>query len=107
MLYLELLIQSVVIFAISYHRSTFQVVNHGIENQVLQKMKDTARLFLDLPLEEKNKFSMPTDDMQGYGYAFVFSEEQKLDWNDALVLIMFPTRFRKYKFWPTTPEDFK
>ncbi|XP_027070592.2 protein LATERAL BRANCHING OXIDOREDUCTASE 1-like [Coffea arabica] len=84
----------------------FQVVNHGIENQVLQKIKDTARLFLDLPLEEKNKFSMPADDMQGYGHAFVFSEKQKLDWNDALVLFMFPSKFRKCKFWPTTPADF-
>ncbi|CDP06586.1 unnamed protein product [Coffea canephora] len=84
----------------------FRVVNHGIENQVLQKIKDTARLFLDLPLEEKNKFSMPADDMQGYGHAFVFSEKQKLDWNDALVLFMFPSKFRKYKFWPTIPADF-
>ncbi|KAL3536419.1 hypothetical protein ACH5RR_004880 [Cinchona calisaya] len=85
----------------------FQVVNHGIEKDLLQRIKDATRLFLDLPLEEKNKLSMRPDDIQGYGHTFVVSEEQKLDWNDTLVLIIFPTRFRKYEFWPTKPEDFK
>ncbi|XVF08126.1 hypothetical protein REPUB_Repub06bG0198900 [Reevesia pubescens] len=33
----------------------FQVVNHGVAKKVLQKMKDAAAEFFELPLEEKNK----------------------------------------------------
>ncbi|OMO97241.1 Oxoglutarate/iron-dependent dioxygenase [Corchorus olitorius] len=66
----------------------FQVVNHGVPNEVLQKMKDSAAEFFDLPLEEKNKYEMPPNDIQGYGHAYVVSEEQILDWSDALILVI-------------------
>ena len=54
-----------------------QVVNHGVAKEVLQNMKEAAAEFFDLLLEEKNKFSMASDDIQGYGQACVVSEEQK------------------------------
>ncbi|KAL6336673.1 hypothetical protein AAG906_035987 [Vitis piasezkii] len=75
----------------------FQVVNHGVAEEVLQGMK----------YKEKNKYAMASDDIQGYGQAFVVSEEQKLDWSDILVLVIYPTRFRKLKFWPNAPKEFK
>lgn len=84
-----------------------QVINHGIPNEVLQRIKDAAAGFFDLPLEEKNKYSMPANDIQGYGHAYVVSEDQKLDWSDALILIIFPSKFRRINFWPNTPNDFK
>ncbi|KAM7468056.1 hypothetical protein LguiB_015618 [Lonicera macranthoides] len=68
----------------------FQVINHGVPNEVLQHIKDAAAGFFHLPLEEKNKCSMPANDIQGYGHAYVVSEEQKLDWTDALILHHFP-----------------
>ncbi|OMO97244.1 Oxoglutarate/iron-dependent dioxygenase [Corchorus olitorius] len=66
----------------------FQVVNHGVPNEVLQKMKDSAAEFFDLPLEEKNKYAMPPNDIQGYGHAYIVSEEQILDWSDQLILVI-------------------
>ncbi|XP_057471096.1 codeine O-demethylase-like [Actinidia eriantha] len=45
----------------------FQVVNHGVAKEVLQNMKDAAAEFFDLQIQEKNKFSMASDDIQGYG----------------------------------------
>ncbi|XP_062002803.1 oxoglutarate-dependent flavonoid 7-O-demethylase 1-like [Rosa rugosa] len=85
----------------------FQVVNHGVEKEVLQGMKDVAAKFFELPLEEKNKVAMPSDDIQGYGHAYVVSEDQILDWSDALILIVYPTHYRKLQFWPAVPEKFK
>lgn len=83
------------------------MINHGVANEVLQGMKDVAVKFFDLPLEEKNKVSMPPDDIQGYGHAYVVSEEQILDWQDALMFLVYPSRYRKLALWPTTPAEFK
>lgn len=87
--------------------STLQVVNHGMPRELMQSMKGDAADFFDLPLEDKNKFSMPSDDVQGYGHAYVVSEEQKLDWSDTLGLLIYPVAFLRLKYWPTTPEHFQ
>ncbi|XVE61920.1 hypothetical protein DITRI_Ditri06bG0076900 [Diplodiscus trichospermus] len=85
----------------------FQVVNHGVAKEVLQKMKDAAAEFFELPLEEKNKYAMPSNDIQGYGHAYVVSEEQILDWSDALILVVHPPYYRKLEFWPKSPNGFE
>ncbi|RZB52612.1 Protein SRG1 isoform A [Glycine soja] len=85
----------------------FQIVNHGVQKELLQKMKDAASEFFELPAEEKKKYAMDSSDIQGYGQAYVVSEEQTLDWSDALMLVTYPTRYRKLQFWPKTPEGFK
>lgn len=85
----------------------FQIINHGIQEEVLQKVNKGAADFFGLPLEEKNKYEIGSDDVQGYGQIHVVSEDQTLDWGDALILHMFPSKLRKLKFWPTTPLGFK
>ncbi|RDX77977.1 Protein SRG1, partial [Mucuna pruriens] len=85
----------------------FQIVNHGLQKELLQRMKDASSEFFKLPIEEKDKYAMASNDIQGYGHAYVVSEEQTLDWSDALILITYPTWYRKHQFWPKTPEGFK
>ena len=41
--------------------------------------KTIATMFLGLPLEEKMEYSMPSNGIQGYGHAYVVSEEHMLD----------------------------
>lgn len=84
-----------------------QVVNHGAAIEVLNMMKEAAVEFFELPLGEKNKFAMAANDIQGYGHTNVEIEDQKLDWSDTLVLAVYPERFRRLQFWPTTPPHFK
>ncbi|PIA60410.1 hypothetical protein AQUCO_00300126v1 [Aquilegia coerulea] len=85
----------------------FQIINHGIAEEVLHGMKNTAAEFFKLPLEEKNKY--PPKDIQGYGQAqsFLTSKEQKLDWEDVLMLFIYPLSYRKLDYWPTSPPELK
>ncbi|KAG5009832.1 hypothetical protein JHK87_018347 [Glycine soja] len=54
------------------------IVNHGIQKELLQGIKNAAYEFFKLPTEEKNKYAMASNDI--HGQAYVVSEEQTLDW---------------------------
>ncbi|KAK7258601.1 hypothetical protein RIF29_24182 [Crotalaria pallida] len=85
----------------------FQLVNYGVEEQLLQGMKDATVHFLKQPLYEKQKYTMPMENMQGYGHLQVHNEEHKRDWSDSLLLLTHPTQCRDLSFWPKTPERYK
>ncbi|KAK6929373.1 LOW QUALITY PROTEIN: Isopenicillin N synthase-like, Fe(2+) 2OG dioxygenase domain [Dillenia turbinata] len=85
----------------------FQVTDHGIEEEVLQNIKSAVAGFYRLPLVEKMKHAMKANDLQGYGQAYVASDEQKLDWCDLIGLIVQPAEKRNMKYWPTTVLGFK
>lgn len=85
----------------------FQLVNHNIEHEVLDDMETAAREFFMLPLEEKKKYPMDPKNYHGYGNAFIFSEDDKLDWCNMLGLIHSPASSKKTHEWPESPENFK
>ncbi|KAK3189768.1 hypothetical protein Dsin_029329 [Dipteronia sinensis] len=84
----------------------FQVVNHGIDLSLLESIEMVAKDFFMLPLEEKQKYPMAPGTVQGYGQAFVFSENQKLDWCNMFALGVEPHYIRNPKLWPSKPADF-
>ncbi|XP_050231878.1 S-norcoclaurine synthase 1-like [Mercurialis annua] len=85
----------------------FQLINHGVERKVIKNMKKYIEEFFRLPLEEKMVFGQIPNNIEGYGQAFVVSDDQKLDWGDMLFLISLPTFQRNLRFWPTTPKSFR
>ncbi|CAI0471146.1 unnamed protein product [Linum tenue] len=85
----------------------FQVINHGIAEEVIMKMKIDVQEFFDQPLEEKMKCAQLPNSLEGYGQAFVLSEEQKLDWGDMLFILAKPINGRNMKFWPKVPSSFR
>nr|A0A0B6CGH9.1 RecName: Full=Oxoglutarate-dependent flavonoid 7-O-demethylase 1; Short=ObF7ODM1; AltName: Full=2-oxoglutarate-dependent dioxygenase 1; Short=ObDIOX1; AltName: Full=8-hydroxysalvigenin 7-O-demethylase; AltName: Full=Gardenin B 7-O-demethylase [Ocimum basilicum]AJI44435.1 oxoglutarate-dependent flavone 7-O-demethylase [Ocimum basilicum] len=85
----------------------FQLINHGVEAAVMEKMKLEMQEFFNLPLEEKQKFRQSADDMEGYGQSFVVSDEQKLDWADGFSVISLPTYLRKPHLIPKLPAPFR
>jgi hypothetical protein len=101
------------VLKIGFHRLVLgfeillQIVNHGVQKEVMQRMREVADEFFKLPVEEKEKYAMPSNDIQGYGHAYVVSEEQTLDWSDALILVIYPNRYRKLQLWPKSPQGFK
>lgn len=74
---------------------------------VLDNMEKVAKEFFMLPFEEKNKYPMPPGTAHGYGQAFVFSEEQKLDWCNMYALGIEPPSTKKPELWTTKPENFR
>ncbi|TMW82056.1 hypothetical protein EJD97_006933 [Solanum chilense] len=85
----------------------FQLVNHGVNSSLMKKVKSEIRAFFDLPMEEKTKFEQEEGDLEGYGQAFVVSEEQKLDWADILYMITLPTHLRKPHLFPKLPASLR
>ncbi|KAE8730855.1 S-norcoclaurine synthase 1 [Hibiscus syriacus] len=45
--------------------------------------------------------------IEGYGQAFVVSQDQKLDWGDMLFLFGLPVPLRNMRFTPTNPPSFR
>ncbi|KAB1214025.1 Protein SRG1 [Morella rubra] len=84
----------------------FQVINHEIELSLFESIEKVAKGFFMLPLEEKQKYPMAPGTIQGYGQAFVFSEDQKLDWCNMFALGVEPQYIRNPKLWPTKPAKF-
>ncbi|KAJ8770650.1 hypothetical protein K2173_021297 [Erythroxylum novogranatense] len=84
----------------------FQVINHGIDLKVLESIEKVAKEFFMLPLEEKQRYPMVPGTVQGYGQAFVFSEDQKLDWCNMFALGIAPHYIRNPELWPKEPFKF-
>ncbi|KAI3919643.1 hypothetical protein MKW98_031776 [Papaver atlanticum] len=59
--------------------------------------------FFNLPMNEKKKFWQEEGDMEGFGQAFVQSEEQKLDWGDMFFIQTLPRHLRKPRLFPKLP----
>ncbi|KAG7546231.1 Non-hem dioxygenase N-terminal domain [Arabidopsis suecica] len=81
----------------------FQLVNHGMDSSFLDKFKSDIQDFFNLPMEEKKKLWQQPGDIEGFGQAFVVSEEQKLDWADVFFLTMQPVQLRKPHLFPKLP----
>ncbi|XP_009109220.2 protein SRG1 isoform X2 [Brassica rapa] len=85
----------------------FQLVNHGMEKGFLDKFKSEIQDFFNLPMEEKKKLWQQPSEIEGFGHAFVVSEEQKLDWSDLFLLVMQPVHLRKAHLFPKLPLPFR
>ncbi|CAA7060232.1 unnamed protein product [Microthlaspi erraticum] len=81
----------------------FQLVNHGMDSGFLDKFKSEIQDLFNLPMEEKKKLWQQPGDLEGFGQAFVVSEEQKLDWADLFLLTMQPVGLRKPHVFPKIP----
>lgn len=84
-----------------------QLINHGVSEEPIEKMKTDTQAFFKLPLQEKTAYAQLPNNIEGYGQAFVVSEEQKLDWGDMMYLRPQPVSLRNLRFWPNNPSSFR
>ncbi|NP_001352381.1 protein SRG1-like [Solanum lycopersicum] len=63
-----------------------QVINHGVTPLLLEDFKREVIELFKLPMEEKKKLWKQEDSLEGFGHAFVVSEDQKLDWSDRDIM---------------------
>ncbi|KAJ0263306.1 2-oxoglutarate [Hirschfeldia incana] len=85
----------------------FQLVNHGMDSEFLDKVKSEIQDLFNLPMEQKKKLWQQPGEIEGFGQAFVVSEEQKLDWSDMFYLTMQPVRSRKPHLFSKLPLPFR
>ncbi|KAJ0239775.1 2-oxoglutarate [Hirschfeldia incana] len=85
----------------------FQLVNHGMDSSFLDKIKSEIQDFFNLPMKEKKNLWQRPGEIEGFGQAFVVSEEQKLDWGDMFFITVQPVHFRKPHLYPKLPPLFR
>ncbi|KAI5075706.1 hypothetical protein GOP47_0009782 [Adiantum capillus-veneris] len=69
----------------------FQVVNHGVELAVIQRLREAARRFFNQPAEERMRFhSQNFRSPVGYSTSFNPAVEKVREWRDTLSINRFP-----------------
>ncbi|KAI5657503.1 hypothetical protein M9H77_26296 [Catharanthus roseus] len=85
----------------------FQVINHGVPKDVVEKMQNVAKEFFNLPVEEKLKlYSDDPSKTMRLSTSFNVKKETVHNWRDYLRLHCYP--LDKYvPEWPSNPPLFK
>lgn len=78
-----------------------------MSTSLVEEMKVQIQEFFKLPIEEKIKYDQLEGDIEGYGQAFVVSQEQKLDWADIFYMVTLPKKLRKPHLFPKLPLPFR
>ncbi|XP_029129464.1 protein SRG1 [Cajanus cajan] len=81
----------------------FQLINHGVSSSLVEKVKLEIQDFFNLPMLERKKFWQSPQHMEGFGQAFVVSEDQKLDWADLFYMTTLPKHSRMPHLFPQLP----
>lgn len=82
----------------------FQVVNHGVSADLVERMRVVSGDFFRLvPIEEKEKLANDPVTYQGYGSRLGVEKGAALDWGDYLYLDVFPESRRNLEKWPSHP----
>ncbi|KAK8484996.1 hypothetical protein V6N13_063035 [Hibiscus sabdariffa] len=89
------------------HWGFFQLRNHGVESSLVEKVKKGIQGLFNLPMEEKKKLWQRPGEVEGFGQAFVVSDEQKLDWGDMFFITSLPPHLRKPHLFPNLPLPFR
>ncbi|KVH92032.1 Non-heme dioxygenase N-terminal domain-containing protein, partial [Cynara cardunculus var. scolymus] len=87
----------------------FQVVNHGIPNEVISKLQKVGKEFFELPQEEKEAIAKPASNeaLEGYGTKLQKEVEGKKGWVDHLFHRVWPPSAINYHFWPHSPPSYR
>nr|ALP48589.1 flavonol synthase [Erythranthe cardinalis] len=86
----------------------FQVVNHGIPNEVISKLQKVGKEFFELPKEEKEVIAKTSESgIEGYGTTLQKEVEGKKGWVDHLFHKIWPQNVLNYKYWPKNPPSYR
>ncbi|KAJ7945166.1 Flavonol synthase [Quillaja saponaria] len=87
----------------------FQVVNHGIPNDVINKLQSVGKEFFELPQQEKEAYAKPpgSQTVEGYGTNLQKDPQGKKSWVDHLFHRIWPPSSINFQFWPKNPPSYR
>ncbi|KAH6759464.1 senescence-related gene 1 protein [Perilla frutescens var. frutescens] len=87
---------------------SLDLVNHGLDSTLLEKLKREIEDFYALPLEERLKYRIRAGEFEGYGQHLIQnSGDQKVDWADRFYMITNPLHRRKPHLFPELPSPLR
>nr|QKV26469.1 anthocyanidin synthase [Panax notoginseng] len=84
------------------------LVNHGISDQLMDRVRVAGQAFFDEPIGEKEKYAndQATGKIQGYGSKLANNSCGQLEWEDYFFHLVLPEDKRDMSIWPKTPVDY-
>ncbi|XP_057947847.1 jasmonate-induced oxygenase 1-like [Malania oleifera] len=83
----------------------FQVVNHGVSPELMQRTLQAWREFFALSEEEKQAYANSPKTYEGYGSRLGVEKGAILDWSDYFFLHYLPHSLRDTAKWPALPSS--
>ncbi|WVZ10686.1 hypothetical protein V8G54_015216 [Vigna mungo] len=85
----------------------FQVINHGIDMEVVEDVKRGAEELFNLSMEDKKKLWQREGDMEGFGQMISKPKDEPSDWVDGFYILTLPSYLRKPHLFPNLPLPFR
>lgn len=85
----------------------FQVIDHGVGDELISDMTRLAREFFALPPEEKLRFDMSGGKKGGFIVSSHLQGEAVQDWREIVTYFSYPIPARDYSRWPDKPEGWR
>lgn len=89
----------------------FQVINHGIPSDLVEKLQRVGKEFFELPQHEKEKYSKLPGSVEGYGTTLQKEDEAKQGlkkgWSSHIFHKIWPPSAVDLTFWPKTPSSYR
>lgn len=84
------------------------IVNHGIPEELIERLRAAGRRFFELPVEEKEKYAndQSTEQIQGYGSKLANNASGRLEWEDYFFHLVYPQEKADTALWPKEPADY-
>jgi hypothetical protein len=83
----------------------FQIVNHGVSHDLMDKARETWREFFHMPMEMKQQYANSPTTYEGYGSRLGVQKGAILDWSDYYFMHYLPSSVKDYKKWPSSPPS--
>lgn len=85
----------------------FQIVNHEIPCEVINKLQAAGKHFFELPQEEKELYAKLPGSVEGYGTMLQKEVDGKKGWVDHFFNRIWPPSAINYQFWPKKPSFYR
>ncbi|KAL3619350.1 hypothetical protein CASFOL_036920 [Castilleja foliolosa] len=84
------------------------LVNHGVAEELINRVKNAGQKFFDSPVEEKEKYAndQATGNVQGYGSKLANNASGQLEWEDYFFHCAYPEDKIDLSIWPKDPSDY-